>query len=213
MANLKAEFAKNPLKIAGGVLFCFGSVWLFIHMLPHREYVTAHADRPRPKAAVEAPAAVQPVAKAAAAPRPSQRASSAPAAVGLSGKPLAPVRVEANVSTSPTVASIYTADHLRDPFARWGASRGPARPFSIEDFSIHKLFLRGIMRDSGADFALLVDNEAGVGFLLRKGRLYDPKKKAVPGVAGTINFKNKVVTLTAPEGDVQVFRLGEEEKD
>ena len=127
--------------------------------------------------------------------------------------PAAAAGAAVDLSTTPMVAGIYTAERLRDPFARWGASRGPARSFSLEDFSIHKLFLRGIMRDSGTDFVLFADNEAGVGFLLRKGRLYDPKKKDVPGVAGTINFKNKVVTLTAPEGDVQVFRLGEEEKD
>ena len=200
------------MKVAGGILFCFGSVWLFIHRLPHREYVTAHADRPRPKAVTEA-AAPTPAAKAAAAPQPLKRAPSAPAAADSKRTAAAPVSVEVNASTTPTVDSIYTAARLRDPFAHWGASRGPARPFSMEDFSIHKLSLRGIMRDPGSDFALFVDNEAGGGFLLRKGRLYDPKKKAVPGVAGTINFKNKVVTLTAPEGDVQVFRLGEEEKD
>jgi len=123
------------------------------------------------------------------------------------------VRAEVKASTVATVGSIYNVDRLRDPFARWGASRGPARPFKMEDFSIHKLSLRGIMKDEVSDFALFVDNDAGVSFLLRKGRLYDAKSKTVPGVGGAINIKEKMVTLTAPEGDVQVFRLGEEEKD
>ena len=73
MANLKAEFSKNPFKIAGMVLFCFGAIILFFHRLPHREYVTAHADKPRPKAAAEAPApkpAAPPVSTAALPPPP-----------------------------------------------------------------------------------------------------------------------------------------------
>lgn len=120
---------------------------------------------------------------------------------------------EVQASTTVTVASIYTVDRLRDPFLRWGASKGPARPFSLEDFSIHKLSLRGLMKDAASDFALFVDNEAAVSFLLRRGRLYDLKNKPVPGVGGSINIKEKMATLTAPEGDVQVFRLGEEEKE
>ncbi|MCX5797280.1 MAG: hypothetical protein NTY77_17450 [Elusimicrobia bacterium] len=140
---------------------------------------------------------------------PEARAASGPAG----GAPAAAAPVEVKASTAATVGSIYTGERLRDPFARWGASRGSARAFSLQDFSIHKLYLRGIMRDAGTDFALFVDNEAGGGFLLRQGRLYDPKQKAVPGVTGTIDLKKKMATLTAPEGDVQVFRLGEEEKD
>ncbi len=196
MAKLKVEIARNPLKIAGGVLLLCGSVWLLFHRMPHHEYVAAHADVPRPKAA--------------AAPQLPQRAPGASAAANLSGTR---GRAVVDVSTSATVGGIYTAERLRDPFARWGANHGHARAFSLQDFSIHKLSLRGIMRDAGTDFALFVDNDAGVGCLLRKGRLYDPKKKVIPGVAGAIDFKRKTVTLTASEGDVQVFRLGEEEKD
>jgi len=129
------------------------------------------------------------------------------------GASTASVHAEVNASTAATVGSLYTVERLRDPFARWGASHGHARAFSLQDFSIHKLSLRGIMRDAETDFALFVDNDAGWGFLLRRGRLYNPQKKAIPGVAGVIDFKRKMVTLTAPEGDVQVFRLGEEEKD
>ena len=140
---------------------------------------------------------------------PEARAANGPAG----GASTAPVHTEVNASTAATVGSIYTAERLRDPFARWGASHGHARAFSLQDFSIHKLSLRGILRDAGTDFALFVDNEAGWSLLLRKGRLYDPKKKAIPGVAGAIEFKSKTVTLTALDGDVQVFRMGEEDKD
>lgn len=146
---------------------------------------------------------------ALAAGLPEARAAGTPAVAAST----AAARVEVKTSAAPTIGSIYTVERMRDPFARWGASRGTARSFSLQDFSIHKLSLRGIMRDAGTDFALFVDNDAGAALLLRRGRLYDPKKKAVPGIGGTIDFKKKVVTLTAPEGDVQVFRLGEEEKD
>ncbi|MBI5239612.1 MAG: hypothetical protein HY926_04005, partial [Elusimicrobia bacterium] len=159
-------------------------------------------------APTHAPAPAKPAAAPAAAkPAP---APPTPAAAVLAPVPAA---AEVKVSTMPTVDSIYTAARLRDPFARWGAGRASSKPFSLEDFSIHKLSLRGIMRDPGSDFALFVDNESGAGFLLRKGKLYDPKKKPVPGIAGAINFKTKVVTLTAPEGDVQVFQLGEAEQE
>ena len=149
--------------------------------------------------AIPTPAAARPVSNKAAA--------------GLNGAPRTPGDVGFNASTEATVGTIYTVERLRDPFARWGAGRGRVRAFALQDFSVHKLSLRGILRDAGTDFALFVDNEAGWGFLLRKGRLYDPKKKAIPGVVGVIDFKRKTVTLTATEGDVQVFRLGEEEKD
>jgi len=124
-----------------------------------------------------------------------------------------PARIEASTAPAVTADTIYTGDGLRDPFSRWGASHGPARAFSLENFSIHKIFLRGIMKDAGSDFALFVDNEAGASLILRKGRLYGPRKKLIPGVSGAIDFKKKMVTLTAPEGDVQVFQLGEAGKD
>lgn len=125
----------------------------------------------------------------------------------------APVQAEVEASTTATVGSIYTVDRMRDPFAKGGTSKVSSRPFSIDDFSIHKLSLRGIMKDPASDFALFSDNEFQQSFLLRKGKLYDDKNKPVPSVGGSIDVKAKMVTLTAAEGDVQVFRLGEEEKE
>ncbi|MFA6004177.1 MAG: hypothetical protein WC881_08920, partial [Elusimicrobiota bacterium] len=101
---------------------------------------------------------------------------------------------ELRSSTSATVGSIYSADRMRDPFARRSASKGSFRAFKMEDFSIHKLSLRGIMKDSGSEFALLVDNESDVSFLLRKGRLYDAKNKPIPGIGGTMNLRQKMGT-------------------
>jgi hypothetical protein len=198
MQTPKIKIEKKHLKIAGGVLLFCGSAWFLYHRTPKREYAAVNADKPRPQAAAPAPAAAQPAKPAPAA---------QPAAPGA-----APT-AEVQASTVPAVDSIYTAARLRDPFAHWGAGRAASKPFSLEDFSIHKLSLRGIMKDAESDFALLTDSESGAGLILRKGRLHDPKKKAVPGISGKINFKTKTVTLTAPDGDVQIFRLGEEEQE
>ncbi|MDD5656334.1 MAG: hypothetical protein PHF00_03665 [Elusimicrobia bacterium] len=119
----------------------------------------------------------------------------------------------ASAVSTATVSGIYTAERLRDPFARWGAGRGGGKAFTLEDFSIHKLTLTGMLKDPAADFAIFSDADSGLRFILRKGRLYDSKNKPVPGIGGTVNMKEKMATLTAPEGDVQVFRLGEEEKE
>lgn len=203
----KIKIEKKHLKIAGGVLLLCCSVLFLYHRTPKREYAAVNQDKPRPAAAKPAPA---PAPAPTPAPAP---AKPAPAPAKPAVAPSAALADEVKVSTTPTVDSIYTASRLRDPFARWGAGRAASKPFTLEDFSIHKLALRGIMRDAGSDFALFSDNESGASFLLRKGKLYDPKKKPVPGIAGVINMKTKVVTLTAPEGDVQVFRLGEAEED
>jgi hypothetical protein len=215
MAIPKLKIDQNPLKVVAGVLVCGGALWLFVHRLPHRGYVPVHPDQGRPKTAVEAPAAmpavVRAVAKAAPPAPPAHGAGKGPAAMYPPGAPAAPFPAEVDTSTTASIESLYPVDHLRDPFVHLGGGRGRAKAFSMQDFSIHKLLLRGILRDTGTDFALFVDNEAGWGFLLRKGRLYDPRKKIVPGVTGSI--RGKIVTLTAPEGDVQVFQLGKEEQD
>lgn len=128
----------------------------------------------------------------------------------------AATRAEVKSSTpTPSVSSVYTAERLRDPFqlSGSGASAVAEKAFTIDDFNMHNLVLRGTMKDGGADYALLSDREFGVAFILRNGKLYDSKRKAVPGVTGRIHLKEKTVELTGPDGDVQVLRLGEEEEE
>lgn len=126
-----------------------------------------------------------------------------------------PPVAEVNTTTSAiTVASIYTVEKLRDPFQKGGVSAGGTaalKDFTPEDFSIHNLSLKGLMKDGGADYALLVDREFGISFVLRNGRLYDIKNKAVRGVSGTIDIRAKRVNIMTADKDVQVLRLGEEE--
>ena len=146
------------------------------------------------------------LAAAPAAPAPEVKASTAAAT---------PPQVKPSTPTV-SVTTIYSAERLRDPFQKASAS-GPGglagRVMAPEDFNIHNLSLRGIMKDSAADYALFSDSAFGASFIFRKGRLFDQKGKPVPGVTGTLNLKQKTVNLMTQDKDVQVFRLGEEITD
>lgn len=128
----------------------------------------------------------------------------------------APKPAEVNVSTAApaaSISSIYTVEKLRDPFMQGGmggAAGGTAKTFEAADFNIHNLVLKGIMKDGAVYMAMLFDQEFGVSFVMRGGRIYDGKKKAIPNVKGSIDAKTKTVKLEGLEGDVQVLRLGEE---
>lgn len=126
-----------------------------------------------------------------------------------------PAKVDASTPTI-SVSSIYTVEKLRDPFIKsgGGASLAVAGPkeFSIEDFNIHNLSLKGLMKDAGMDYALLVDREFGLSYVLRKGKLYDIRNKPLPGISGTIDIKAKQVNVITVDKDVQVLRLGEDEE-
>lgn len=121
------------------------------------------------------------------------------------------------VSTQ-TVSTIYTGDRVRDPFlpAAMGGSRSvrrdDAKAEGPEVVDIHGMTLRGIMKDPKIDYALFTA-ETGGTYLLRGGRLYNERNKAVPGITGAIRLKQKTVELVTPDKDVQVFRLGEDEKE
>lgn len=145
---------------------------------------------------------------ACAGPAPSPAASAAPAAVPA---------LEVAASTQ-TVSSIYTGDRVRDPFlpAAMGSSR-PRRPDDVktdgpEVVDIHGLSLRGIMKDAKIDYALF-SSETGGAYLLRGGKLYNERDKPVPGITGAVKLKQKTAELVTADKDVQVFRLGEDEKD
>ena len=121
-------------------------------------------------------------------------------------------------TSTQTVSSIYTGDRVRDPFlpaAMGGASTRrivDTKTGGPEVVDIHGMLLRGIMRDPKVDYALFT-SEGGGSYLLRDGRLYNERNKVVPGITGTIKLKQKTVELIAPDKDVQVFRLGEDEKE
>lgn len=119
------------------------------------------------------------------------------------------------VSTSSPVAKIlipsmiYNAANLRDPFRKANSGSSlPHKAFKISDFNIHNLDLRGLMQDSQSSYALLVDTSYGESFILKGGKLYDPKGKPIPGISGHLDEKRKTVYLKARDGDVQVLRMG-----
>ena len=139
-----------------------------------------------------------------------------PASAAEVGPSTAAVKgAQVHASTTPTVGSIYTVDRLRDPFATATGSSGggSGKPFTAEDFNIHNLSLRGLMKDAGTAYALFTDAQFGVTFILRSGKLYDPKGKPVKGVSGSLDLKKKTAHLMTQDKDVQVFTLGEKAED
>lgn len=125
--------------------------------------------------------------------------------------------VKASTATfvAPSPATIYTTEKLRDPFSMsaGGARAAASKPFSLEDFNIHNLSLRGMMKDRTADYALFSDSVLAGSFILRKGRLLDPRGKPIPGVKGSMDLKKKTAHLETAEGDVQIFKLGDDATD
>ncbi len=121
-------------------------------------------------------------------------------------------------TSTQTVSSLYTGDRVRDPFlpaAMGGTSTRRVTDAKIdgpEIVDIHGMTLRGIMKDSKVDYAMFTA-ETGGSYLLRGGKLYNERNKPVAGIAGAIKLKQKTVELITPDKDVQVFRLGEDDKE
>ncbi len=124
-------------------------------------------------------------------------------------------------STGParprTVEDIYQGAKYRDPFRKVtaAASRSAASKaeFEIQDFSIHEVELKGIMKDGKGSFAVIVDIATGASLVLRKGRVYTFRNKRIPGVTGRINVAQKTVVLLTADKDVQTLRLGEDDDE
>lgn len=119
-----------------------------------------------------------------------------------------------------TVAELYPVDRMRDPFVKpSGSGSGSAAgsgACGLEDFSIHQLTMKAMMKDPRADFALLGDS-CGKSYVFSAGKLYRGsvlKKNVVSGVTGRMVIAQKTLTLQTSDKDVQVLRLGEvEEKE
>jgi hypothetical protein len=144
-------------------------------------------------------------------------ASAEPAASPAAAAATMTVRPAIGVSTQ-TVSSIYTGDHSRDPFLppAMGATSvrraDDSKTGGPEQVDIHGMMLRGIMRDPKVGYALFT-YEGGGTYMLRGGKLYNERNKPVPGITGAIRLKQKTVELITADKDVQVFRLGEDEKE
>ncbi len=123
------------------------------------------------------------------------------------------------VSTpAATVADMYQAKG-RDPMAlatvygdqTGGSSAGAAglNAVSVSSFSIYSLILNGVMQDGAGRQALLTDPATAIVYKLKSGKLYDQKKKVVPGVSGVV--KGKQVILMTEDKKVRQVNLREKE--
>lgn len=178
-----------------------------------------------PAGAQPGPSMAPPPAEASAAPAPAAAPPASAPAEAKARKHKKEKEKESEVAESTGgvralgVDDVYGGAKLRDPFMRLSgggagmaavAIAAPPKEYDPEEFSIHQLELKGIMRDKAGLTALLSDMNTRFTFILRGGRLYDMRKKAVPGVTGVIQLAQKTVTLTTADKDVQTLRLGED---
>jgi len=129
----------------------------------------------------------------------------------------APALAQAQVSTQPaTVEGLYPAK-TRDPMmisTVYGDQTGKGTAgvrsgVATSSFSVYNLTLTGVMQDASGRQALLADAATGAVYKLKSGRLYDQKKKPVPGVSGVI--KGKQVILLTEDKKVRQINFREKE--
>jgi hypothetical protein len=147
-----------------------------------------------------------------------------------------PAAAPAQAASTPTltVDQLYAPSSLRDPLlpstvfgdttaakARaMAASEAQAKPaaapagspppaLSTATFPVSGLVITGLMEDHSGRQALLRDPAAGAVYTLRGGRLYDSRKKAVPGVSGVV--KGRQAVLMTEDGRVTQLSLPEKE--
>lgn len=137
----------------------------------------------------------------------------------------APAAAQVAVSTpAATVEQVYKPVNPRDPLVPatvFGDQKGPGKaqakgapaaasaPVAASSFTVSGLALTGIMEDSRGRQALLRDQASGQVYVLRGGRLFDPKKKPVPGISGVV--KGKQVILMTEDKKVHQLNLREKE--
>lgn len=140
--------------------------------------------------------------------------------------PAAPVSSQAVVS----VDQLYRPVNMRDPLipatvygdsmsgakAPGAKAAEPAKPAApakpeaaLSSFSVAGMTLAGIMEDYRGKQALLRDASTGAMYTLRGGRLYDQRKKAVPGVSGVV--KGRQAVLMTEDKAVHQFALKEKD--
>jgi hypothetical protein len=126
----------------------------------------------------------------------------------------APAAAQVAASTAVVTVDQLYSGRSRDPMVpatvfgdQTGTAKLQAQDTAVCSFSIYALSLTGVMEDSGGKQAILTDTAKGLSYLLKAGRLYDQKKKPVPGVAGVI--KGKQVILMTDDKKVRQINLRE----
>lgn len=127
----------------------------------------------------------------------------------------APAAAQEASTQAVTVEQLYRPASTRDPlipstvYGDSKAQKAATAETAKSSFSVHALSLSGVMEDSRGKQALLKDAAAGAVYVLRAGRLYDSRKKMVPGVTGVIRGK-QVILMT---DDKKMIPLALREKD
>jgi len=129
----------------------------------------------------------------------------------------APAGAQIAVSTpAATVEQLYPGKG-RDPLVpatvfgdQTGSPRFQAQAtVAASSFTIYNLMVTGVLEDAGGKQALLSDAANGAVYTLKTGRLFDSKKKPVPGVSGVI--RGKQVILLTDDKKVRQINLREKE--
>lgn len=130
---------------------------------------------------------------------------------------VAPAGAQVAVSTpAATVDRLYSGLG-RDPLVpatvfgdQTGSSKLQATAsVAASSFTIYNLTLTGVMEDARGKQALLSDAANDAVYTLKAGRLFDSKKKPVPGVSGVI--RGKQVILLTDDKKVRQINLREKE--
>ena len=115
---------------------------------------------------------------------------------------------------APPAAAEYTynADKLRDPFIPpMGAGGGMdmARGAVDEDFNPSSVELKGILQTKTSRWAVL-RSPAGASYLVRNGKIHDPKRKVVEGYVGIV--KEKSLVVIGPNNQVTELKLRKDQQ-
>jgi hypothetical protein len=129
----------------------------------------------------------------------------------------APAGAQVAVSTpAATVDQLYSGKG-RDPLVpatmfgdQTGSSKLRAQTaVAASSFTVYNLTLTGVIEDARGKQALLSNAANDAVYTLKAGRLFDSKKKPVPGVSGVIRGK-QVILLT---DDKKVHQINLREKE
>ncbi|MGQ0644022.1 MAG: hypothetical protein ACT4O3_00825 [Elusimicrobiota bacterium] len=116
----------------------------------------------------------------------------APAA---NGSPAAADPAAAAPVSPPPPVYVYQGDRFRDPFialAGQGFVEMAATPTEEGEFDPNAVELKGIIRGPGGRMALL-RTPGGAPFIVKEGKIFNTKKKAVQGYVGIVKEKSLVM--------------------
>jgi hypothetical protein len=130
----------------------------------------------------------------------------------------APAAVAA-VAQMPTAEQLFSDSIGRDPFVpvkraspvEIAARPAPSASASGKAFSIYRLELSGLVVFGSVKQAIMYDSETSEPYYLRDGRIFDRKRRLVPGVTGEVEGRR--VLLSAGKRDSAVLSMAQDAQD